>query len=289
MRPLPPRWMKKERFCPQPIRSTGEDLCQIAYYVASYADLIAKEKISYGDPINVVVPTGNFGNIMAAWYAMKMGIPINKLICASNRNKVLSDFLRSGKYDRNREFYKTNSPSMDILVSSNLERLLFELTGHNGAKIVEWMNELNQSGSYSVDTLTLRQLQSVFVGGFSDEIGIMKTIREVYDRCDHVVDTHTAVGFNVYGRYYSRSGDEAKTIFVSTASPFKFADSVMDAINGNGYSKGRSSEVIIRELAEESSLEIPAGLTGLSEKPVLHEMKIDKEDMQKIVGEILGI
>ena len=178
---------------------------------------------------------------------------------------------------------------MDILVSSNLERLLFEMTGHNGAKIVEWMNELNQSGSYSVDALTLRQLQGVFVGGFSDESGILKTIREVYDRYDHVVDTHTAVGFNVYGRYYSRSGDESKTIFVATASPFKFADSVMDAINGNGYSKGRSSEVIIRELSEESSLEVPAGLTNLSEKPVLHDTRINKENMQKAVAEILGV
>ncbi|NLD30995.1 MAG: threonine synthase [Trichococcus flocculiformis] len=267
----------------------GRLVPQIAYYVASYADLIAQEKIVYGYPINIVVPTGNFGNIMACWYAMKMGIPINKLICASNRNKVLSDFLRSGKYDKNREFFKTNSPSMDILVSSNLERLLFEMTGHNGAKVVEWMNQLNMNGTYSVDPMTLRQLQSVFVGGFADEIGILKTIREVYDRCDHVVDTHTAVGFNVYGRYYSRSGDESKTIFVSTASPFKFADSVMDAINGNGYSKGRSSEVIIRELAEESSLEIPVGLANLSEKPVLHDVKIERDDMQKAVGEILGV
>ena len=236
----------------------GRLVPQIAYYVASYADLIAREKISFGDPINVVVPTGNFGNIMAAWYAMKIGIPINKLICASNRNKVLSDFLRSGKYDKNREFYKTNSPSMDILVSSNLERLLFEMTGHNGAKIVEWMNELNQSGSYSVDALTLRQLQGVFVGGFSDESGILKTIREVYDRYDHVVDTHTAVGFNVYGRYYSRSGDESKTIFVATASPFKFADSVMDAINGNGYSRGVPRRSLSASSPEESSLEVPA-------------------------------
>lgn len=266
----------------------GRLVPQIAYYVASYAVLLRDEKIAMGEPINVVVPTGNFGNILAAWYAMKMGVPINKLICASNRNKVLSDFLRSGTYDKNRDFYKTNSPSMDILISSNLERLLFEITGKNGAKILEWMGQLSEKGTYSVDPTTLRTLQNVFVGGFADEAGIVKTIREVYDRCDHVIDTHTAVGFNVYGRYYQRSADEAKTIFVSTASPFKFADSVLDAIFGGGYSRGRSAEVIIRELSEESSLPVPAGLSNLSERQILHNALIEKDDMQKQVLEILS-
>jgi len=266
----------------------GRLVPQIAYYVASYAALLRNEKIALGEAINVVVPTGNFGNILAAWYAMKMGVPMNKLICASNRNKVLSDFLRSGTYDRNRDFYKTNSPSMDILISSNLERLLFEITGKNGAKVLEWMGELSEKGSYTVDPTTLRTLQGVFVGGFSDEAGIIKTIREVYDRCDHVIDTHTAVGFNVYGRYYQRSADETKTIFVSTASPFKFADSVLDAIFGGGYSRGRSSEVIIRELSEESSLPVPLGLTNLQDKKILHDTLIEKDDMQKEVLEILS-
>jgi len=266
----------------------GRLVPQIAYYVASYAALVRDEKIAFGDPVNVVVPTGNFGNILAAWYAMKMGIPMNKLICASNRNKVLSDFLRSGTYDSNRDFYKTNSPSMDILISSNLERLLFEVTGKNGAKVLEWMGQLSEKGAYTVDPATLKTLQSVFVGGFSDEAGIVKTIRDVYDRCDHVIDTHTAVGFNVYGRYYHRSADETKTIFVSTASPFKFADAVMDAVFGTGYSRGRSSEVIIRELSEESSLPVPAGLTGLGDKKVLHDTLIEKDDMQEQVMEILS-
>ncbi|MEI8199741.1 MAG: threonine synthase [Eubacteriales bacterium] len=266
----------------------GRLVPQIAYYVASYAVLLRDEKIAMGEPINVVVPTGNFGNILAAWYAMKMGVPINKLICASNRNKVLSDFLRSGTYDRNRDFYKTNSPSMDILISSNLERLLFEITGKNGAKILEWMGSLSEKGVYTVDPTTLRTLQNVFVGGFADEAGIIKTIREIYDRCDHVIDTHTAVGFNVYGRYYQRSADETKTIFISTASPFKFADSVLDAIFGVGYSRGRSAEVIIRELSEESSLPVPAGLSNLSERQVLHDTLIEKDDMQKQVLEILS-
>ena len=267
----------------------GRLVPQIVYYVASYAALLRMEKITPGEPINVVVPTGNFGNILAAWYAMRMGVPVHRLICASNRNKVLSDFFRSGTYDRNREFYKTNSPSMDILVSSNLERLLFEISGKDGAKVQEWMGQLSEKGAYSVDPSTLRVLQSFFVGGFSDEAGIVKTIREVYDRCDHVIDTHTAVGFNLYGRYYQRSGDETKTIFVSTASPFKFADSVMDAISGIGYSKGRSQEVIIRELSEESSLDVPYGLSNLQDKPVLHNMLIEKEDMKDAVRTFLQI
>ncbi len=266
----------------------GRLVPQIAYYVASYAELIRTEKIAVGEPINIVVPTGNFGNIMAAWYAMKMGVPIHRLICASNRNKVLSDFLRSGLYDKKREFYKTNSPSMDILISSNLERLLFEISGHNGEKVVSWMRDLTEKGSYQIDPPTLRILQTSFVGGFADEAGIMKTIREVYDRCDHIIDTHTAVGFNVYGRYFQRSNDETKTIFVATASPFKFADSVMDAIFGAGYSKGRSSDVLSRELSEESSLPIPPGLSGLSDKPVLHQTRINKEEMQSEVNRILS-
>ncbi len=267
----------------------GRLVPQIAYYVASYVELLKREKIEWGEAINVCVPTGNFGNILAAWYSMKMGIPIHRLICASNRNKVLSDFLRSGTYDSNRDFYKTNSPSMDILVSSNLERLLFEITGHNGQKIQQWMQELKSKGAYTVDPATLKVLQSVFVGGFSDEVGISKTIREIYDRCDHAIDTHTAVGFNVYGRYRQRSGDEAKTIFVSTASPFKFSDSVADAIFGNGYSRGRSEDTIINELSEETSLPIPAGLKDLRSMPQLHDTLIETSEMREQVLRFLKL
>ncbi|HPE38310.1 MAG TPA: threonine synthase [Bacillota bacterium] len=266
----------------------GRLVPQIAYYVASYVELLKKEEFEFGEKMNVVVPTGNFGNILAAWYAKKMGVPIRKLICASNKNKVLSDFFRSGTYDRKREFYKTNSPSMDILISSNLERLLFEVTGKDAVKTAGWMQELKENGAYTVDPNTLRTMQSTFVGGFADEAGIVKTIREVYDRCDHVVDTHTAVGFNIYGRYYTRSGDETKTVFVSTASPFKFAASVMDALNGSGYSNGRSDEVIIRELSEESSLPIPEGLKDIDKKPVLHQLCIEKEEMKDRVLEVLN-
>ena len=265
----------------------GRLVPQIAYYVASYVELLKREDFVFGERMNVVVPTGNFGNILAAWYAKKMGIPMKKLICASNKNKVLSDFFRSGTYDRNREFYKTNSPSMDILISSNLERLLFEVTGKDATKTAKWMEELKTKGEYSVDPETLHVLQTTFVGGFADEAGIVKTIRDVYDRCDNVVDTHTAVGFNIYGRYYQRSGDETKTVFVSTASPFKFAPAVMDALNGAGYSNGRSNEVITNELSEESGLPIPAGLKDINKKPVLHNLLIEKEDMRQTVLDLL--
>ncbi|MBN1891970.1 MAG: threonine synthase [Clostridiales bacterium] len=257
----------------------GRLVPQIAYYVYSYLSLLRTEKIEDKEKINVVVPTGNFGNILAAWYAKMMGIPINKLICASNRNKVLSDFFRTGVYDRNREFFRTNSPSMDILISSNLERLLFEITEKDSDRVNQWINDLMQDGKYKVDPTTLRALQSAFVGGFADEAGIAKSIRETYDRCDHVLDTHTAVGFNVYGRYYQRSGDQTKTVFVSTASPFKFVEAVMDALIGNGYSTGRSQEVLVRELSEESGLEVPVALDGLAGKPIRHDTRIEKEEM----------
>ena len=261
----------------------GRLVPQIAYYVASYVRLIEREKIEFGEPINVVVPTGNFGNILASWYAMKMGIPIRKFICASNKNKVLSDFFRTGVYDRNREFYKTNSPSMDILISSNLERLLFEVSDRDGAQVVSWMDSLKKEGKYAVSPQILRTLQSLFVGGFAEENGILKTIRSVYDRCDNVVDTHTAVGFNVYGRYYQRSSDETKTIFVSTASPFKFPNTVAEALFEKDFCKGKDDEEIIKSLSDESSLSIPSGLLHLSSKPVLHNDLIEKDGMKEWV------
>jgi threonine synthase len=176
---------------------------------------------------------------------------------------------------------------MDILISSNLERLLFEVTDKDAKKTAQWMEDLKTKGVYSVDPDTLKALQMTFVGGFADEAGISKTIRDVYDRCDHVVDTHTAVGFNIYNRYYQRSGDETKTVFVSTASPFKFAPSVMDALNGSGYSNGRSDEVISNELSEESGLPIPYGLKDINKKPVLHNLIIEKENMRATVLDLL--
>ncbi len=260
---------------------------QIVYYFSSYAALIAREKIVCGEKINIVVPTGNFGNILSAWYAMQMGLPVNKLICASNKNKVLSDFFRNGFYDSRREFFRTNSPSMDILVSSNLERLMFEITGRDSELVKKWMADLASKGSYSVDAVTLRKIQDVFVGGFAEDYGTVKTIKELYDRTDNCVDTHTAVGFNVYERYFARSGDPAKTVFVSTASPFKFADAVSDAIFGEGYHKGRSREVLMKELSEETGIEIPYSLSGLTEKPVVHDRVIDRSQIKETIKEYL--
>ena len=260
---------------------------QIAYYVYSYVELLRQEKIGKGEEINIVVPTGNFGNILAAWFAKQMGIPVRKLICASNRNKVLCDFFSTGTYDRNREFFKTSSPSMDILISSNLERLLYEVAGGNSAQVIEWMNGLNTEGKYSVDKDTLKSLQHSFVGGFADETGVAKTILDVYDRTDNVIDTHTAVGFNIYGRYHTRSNDETKTVFVSTASPFKFAPAVMDAIRGAGYSGGRSIETVIKELSDESGLEIPKSIAERGSMEIRHKDVIDKEQMEDKVAEIL--
>ena len=260
---------------------------QIAYYVYSYIELLRTEKIAKGEAINIVVPTGNFGNILAAWFAKQMGIPVRKLICASNKNKVLCDFFSSGKYDRNRDFYKTTSPSMDILISSNLERLLFEITDGDHKQVSEWMNELNTQGVYKVDDKTLKKMQMIFVGGFADDAGVTKTILDVYDRTDNVVDTHTAVGFNIYNRYHTRSGDETKTVFASTASPFKFSPAVMDAIRGEGFSEGKSNDEIIKALSDESGLEIPEAIKDLSSKPVLHKDVIDKEDMESKVRSIL--
>ena len=260
---------------------------QIAYYVYAYIELLRTEKIEKGEAINIVVPTGNFGNILAAWFAKQMGINIRKLICASNKNKVLCDFFSSGKYDRNREFFKTTSPSMDILISSNLERLLFEITDGNSEQVKTWMNELNSEGVYKVDDKTLKKMQMLFVGGFADDTGVTKTILDVYDRTDNVVDTHTAVGFNIYNRYHSRSGDETKTVFASTASPFKFSAAVMDAIRGEGFSEGKSVEEVIRELSDESGLEIPEAIKDLSSKPVLHTDVIDKDQMEAKVRSIL--
>ena len=265
----------------------GRLVPQIAYYVFSYVDLLRKEKITMGEEINIVVPTGNFGNILAAWYAKQMGIPVHRLICASNKNKVLCDFFASGTYDRRREFFKTNSPSMDILISSNLERLLFEISGKDAGKVSGWMKDLNEKGVYSVDPQTLKGLQRQFVGGFADETGIAKTIVDVYDRTDNVIDTHTAVGFNIYNRYHQRSKDETKTEFASTASPFKFAPAVMDALRGAGYSNGRSNETIINELSEESGLEIPATLKDISKREIRHKMTIEKDQMMDTVRDIL--
>lgn len=257
----------------------GRLLPQIVYYVSAYADLCEKEHIKAGDPINVVVPTGNFGNILAAFYASRMGIPIHKLICASNANNVLTEFIRSGRYDRNRDFYRTLSPSMDILISSNLERLLYELTGHDAGKVGQWMEELKSQGSYQIDEELRQQIGQLFWADFSNDHETMQAIKHVWEKHHYLLDTHTAVAWCVYQRYIELSGDMTPTIIASTASPFKFAPSVAQALLGTDAIEGKNEFEILSLLSQHTGIEIPAAIRELEQKPILHQTSTSREDM----------
>ena len=208
----------------------GRLLPQIVYYFSAYCDMAKEGKIQLGDKINVVVPTGNFGNILASFYAMNMGLPVAKFICASNANNVLTDFLATGTYDKKRKFYTTISPSMDILVSSNLERLLYHLTDGNDKKVTQWMKELSENGSYTVDDDVKAKLDSLFFGGFCDDEGTKKTIQYFYENENYLADTHTAVALDVYRQYVEKTGDKTPAVIASTASPYKFSKSVLTAV-----------------------------------------------------------
>jgi threonine synthase len=267
----------------------GRLVPQIVYYFSAYADMIRHGEIVAGDKINFVVPTGNFGNILAAYYAMQMGLPVNKLVCASNENNVLTDFIKTGVYNKNREFKKTVSPSMDILISSNLERLLFEVTGHNSELINGWMNKLKNEGVYQVDNNTLTKISRIFWGGYTDEAETLKTIECVKTDFDYVVDTHTAVAIDVYDKYVISTGDLTKTVIVSTASPFKFNDSVAKAIFGEKSIEGKNEFELLEMLAERCALEIPQELKDLDKKEIRHKEVCDKADMKEEVRKILGL
>lgn len=267
----------------------GRLLPQIVYYVSAYAELCARGRIKNGDPVNVVVPTGNFGNILAAFYASRMGIPIRKLICASNANNVLTEFIRSGRYDRNREFYRTISPSMDILISSNLERLLFELTDHDAAKVSRWMEELKNRGSYQVDDEVLGKIRQLFWADCADDRETLDAIKQVWEKYHYLLDTHTAVAWRVYQRYTQLSGDSTPTIIASTASPFKFAPSVARALLGGEALEGKSEFELLDELAQYTGIEIPAAIRELEQKPVLHQTVTSREEMESTVIKLLGL
>lgn len=258
----------------------GRLVAQIAYYWSAYFDLVAQEKIEWNTPVNFVVPTGNFGNILAAWYAREMGLPVGKLICASNRNNVLSDFFRTGNYSIKRALYSTNSPSMDILISSNLERLLFHMSGQNAAYIQNLMKDLTLKGDYFVGQGMRKALQSIFVGGFSDDRGIERTILDVYDDTDHVVDPHTAVAFNVYARYQRRSHDTNIVVYVSTASPYKFVRTVSEAIFPERLDEATEFELFDR-LQVESDLELPETLAKLEKAAVVHDARLAPTDLDQ--------
>lgn len=267
----------------------GRLVPQIVYYFSAYADLLASGEITMGEKINFAVPTGNFGNILAGWYARQMGLPIGRLICASNDNNVLSEFINSGTYDREREFRRTISPSMDILISSNLERLLYELSEHDGRKVADWMSMLKEEGRYTVDSQVMQRVSELFWGSYTTEDKTIETIREVFDNYGYVVDPHTAVGVDVYDKYVISTADMTKTVIVSTASPFKFNESVARAILGEEAVAGKSEYELLGILAEECALEIPVGLAGLENKEILHKGVCGKDEMKETVRQILQI
>lgn len=260
----------------------GRLVPQIVYYVSSYVSLAESGEIAYGDLLNVVVPTGNFGNILAAYYAKMMGVPLGKLICASNINKVLTDFIRTGVYNRNRQFYPTTSPSMDILISSNLERLLYLLTGEDDAQIREWFTALAEKGTYEVTNAVKAKLTEQFYGGFCDDAETKATIAELYQKYGYTCDTHTAVAVKVYEDYRKETGDTTKTLIASTASPFKFSASVLDAL-GKKPADGTDEYDMVELLHEVSSMEIPQSLAALKTKPRRFDGSIDKSEMQQFV------
>ena len=263
----------------------GRLVPQIVYYVAAYTSLIEQEEIAFGDTVNVCVPTGNFGNILAAYYAKKMGVPIGKLICASNRNNVLTDFIRTGVYDRNRGFYTTTSPSMDILISSNLERLLFHLAGEDDALIRRWFAQLAETGRYAVTPEVKEKLQAEFVGGFCDDQAAEETIHRLFDAYGYLCDPHTAVAVKVHEEYVRETGDDTRTIIASTASPYKFCGSVLPAVTDIPVPEDPFAQMEL--LRQVSGMAAPASLMGLREKAVRFTGSIEKGQMAEKVREML--
>lgn len=259
---------------------------QIIYYISSYCDLLKNGKIAAGDAVNVAVPTGNFGNILAAYYAKQMGLPVKRFICASNRNNILSDFIATGIYDRNREFYTTDSPSMDILISSNLERLLYHLADGDCELVASLMQELKENGKYRIPDSIFGKLKQEFYGGFCDDEETRRTIKCCFDKYSYLCDTHTAVAVNVYQRYVKDSGDTTPVIIASTASPYKFAPAVLSAIGGNGMES--DGFTVMEKLSEASGTPIPAPLAALRESTVLHKNSVSKEAMGEFIKSVLA-
>ena len=258
----------------------GRLVPQVVYYVYAYAKLLENEEIENGEEINVTVPTGNFGNILAAYYAKQMGVPIAKLICASNENKVLFDFFKTGKYDRNREFVLTSSPSMDILISSNLERLIYTIAGQDAKKNSELMEALKIDGVYEI-TPEMKEKLSDFEGGYSTEEETKETIGGTYKSTGYVMDTHTAVAAHVSRAYRDASKDQKKMLVASTASPYKFARSVMTAIDEK-YDE-------LEEFEKVSGVAIPNAIEEIRNAQIRHTKECDVDKMKEAVKEILGV
>ena len=264
----------------------GRLVPQIVYYVYAYAKMYAKGVLAKDELMNVVVPTGNFGNILAAFYAKNMGLPIGKLICASNENKVLYDFFATGTYDKNRDFILTNSPSMDILISSNLERLIYRIAGNDADKNVALMKALNTEGSYEITTEMKENLKD-FYGNYATEAETGETIKALYEKTGYVIDTHTAVAANVYAKYQAESKDTTKTVIASTASPFKFTRSVMNAIDAK-YD-AMDDFALVDELSKIGNVKVPQAIEEIRSAEVRHNTVCEVEEMPKVVKQFLGM
>lgn len=265
----------------------GRLVPQIVYYVSAYAELVKDEEIALGEKINIVVPTGNFGNILAAYYAKHMGVPVNKLICASNINNVLTDFINTGVYDRNRQFHATVSPSMDILISSNLERLLYLMSEKNDAVINEWFGKLVSEGKYEVNEEVKAKLKDEFCAGFCDDEQTKETIHEIYEKYSYTCDTHTAVAVKVYNDYKASTHDETKTVIASTASPYKFSAAVLEALEGGSSDIDEYAKV--DRIAELSDIPVPDALSDLKNKPERFGDVIEKSEQKRYVLNTLGL
>lgn len=264
----------------------GRLIPQVCYYVYAYVTLLKEGKIAEGEKINVTVPTGNFGNILAAFYAKNMGLPIDKLICASNDNKVLYDFFRTGVYDRNREFVLTSSPSMDILISSNLERLIYWIAGNDAGENRSLMAALTGEGRYEI-TDEMKAALKDFYGNYADEAQTAAEIKRLYEDCGYVIDTHTAVASAVYRKYVEETGDHTKTVIASTASPFKFTRSVMNAIDGK-YDEMGDFE-LVDELSRIANVKVPQAIEEIRTAPVLHDTQCETAEMKDTVKKFLKI
>ncbi len=262
----------------------GRLIPQVVYYVYAYSRLLSNERITNGEKINVVVPTGNFGNILAAFYAKNMGLPIDKLICASNENKVLYDFFDTGVYDKNREFVLTNSPSMDILISSNLERLVYRVAGEDATKNAELMKQLVTEGKYELTPEMKAQL-SDFYGNYASEADTSKAIHDMYENTGYVLDTHTAVASHVYNQYKAATGDDKVTVIASTASPFKFARSVMTAIDP-AYDSMADFD-LVDKLSEVAKVDVPKAVEEIRSAEVRHKTVCEVNEMPQVVRDFL--
>lgn len=267
----------------------GRLIPQIAYYFHAYLRLLQSGEIVEGEEINVVVPTGNFGNILASYYAREMGLPVKRFICASNENNVLYDFINTGVYDKNRKLRLTSSPSMDILISSNLERLIYDLCERDPSKLVRLFDSLSKTGTFSLDE-AMKERLAPFWGGYATGAQTLEAVRQAYREHKYLMDTHTAVGYFVYKEYLEDTSDRTKTVIASTASPFKFPGSVLKAISSDfsKYKDLNEFEMLLK-LSEITGLQIPKPLKGIGEKQILHDNICSIQDMKQFVAGVLGL